>query len=64
MASGTVVVEVVIDEEGRVISAVAVKGPSALTDVSVKAALRSKFKPTLVEGKAIKVSGVIVYTFS
>lgn len=63
-ASGTVTVQVVIDEEGQVISAAAVSGHPLLRGASEAAASSAKFAPTLVEGKAIKVSGTLTYSFA
>jgi len=62
-AAGTVQVQVLIDETGKVISAKAVFGPEALRDAAVKAALRAKFKPTIVDGVAVKVCGILTYDF-
>ncbi len=62
-ASGAVSVQVVIDEEGNVMSAKAVSGHELLREASEQAARGAKFSPTLLEGIAVKVSGVIVYNF-
>ncbi len=62
-AEGAVNVQVVIDEEGNVISATAVSGHPLLRTASVEAARSSKFNPTLLQGQPVKVSGVIVYNF-
>jgi TonB family protein len=62
-ASGIVGVEVTIDEEGNVISASAVSGHPLLQTASVKAAQQAKFRPALLEGKPVKVTGIIVYNF-
>lgn len=62
--SGTVTVEVVIDETGKVISAKAGSGHAALTDAAVQAALRARFSPTKLSGQPVKVSGLINYKFS
>jgi TonB family protein len=62
--SGTIVVEVVIDEMGKVISARAQAGPGALRDAAVQAALRARFSPTKLSGQPVKVSGIINYKFS
>lgn len=62
-ASGAVSVQVIIDEEGNVISANAVSGHELLRKAAEKAALGAKFSPTLLEGVPVKVSGVIVYNF-
>ncbi len=61
---GTVVVEVVIDELGKVISAKANGGPAALREAAVQAALRARFSPTKLSGQPVKVTGVINYKFS
>jgi len=63
-AEGTVDVEVVVDESGNVISARAVSGHPLLQAAAVAAARSAKFSPTRLEGKPVKVSGVIVYNFS
>lgn len=60
---GSVNVQIVIDRAGNVISAEAVSGHPLLQEVSVEAAKQSKFQPTLLEGSAVEVSGVIVYNF-
>lgn len=55
-ASGTVVVQVLIDENGNVISAHAVSGHPILQGAAVGAARQARFSPT-------KLSGVIQYNF-
>jgi protein TonB len=62
-ASGTVVVQVVIDENGNVISAHAVSGHPLLQAVSVQAARGARFSPTKLSGQPVKVTGVITYNF-
>lgn len=62
--AGLVTVEVVVDETGKVISAVALSGPSVLREVAVQAALRARFSPTKLSGQPVKVSGMINYKFS
>ena len=62
-ASGTVRVQVVIDEEGNVSQARAVDGHPLLQAVSVAAARQAKFTPTLLEGEPVRVTGVIHYNF-
>ena len=63
-ASGVVQVQVLIDENGNVISASAVSGHPLLKQSAEQAARASKFSPTLLSGQRVKVSGVIVYNFS
>lgn len=62
-ASGTVVVQVLIDEDGNVISAHAVSGHPLLQAASVAAAREAKFSPTTLAGQRVKVTGVIQYNF-
>jgi protein TonB len=62
--AGMVTVEVVVDEKGQVISAVATSGPPALRDVAVQAALKARFSPTKLSGQPVKVSGLINYKFA
>jgi TonB family protein len=62
-ASGTVTVQVLIDEAGNVISAHAVSGHPLLQAVSVAAARQAKFAPTKLSGQPVKVNGVILYNF-
>lgn len=63
-ASGDVSVQVTIDENGNVISANAVSGHALLRKVSEDAAKSAKFKPTLLSGDPVKVTGIIVYKFT
>jgi len=62
--SGLVTVDVVIDESGRVISAQATSGPTALREVAVQAALKARFSPTKLSGQPVKVAGSISYKFA
>ncbi|QQS40913.1 MAG: TonB family protein [Acidobacteriota bacterium] len=62
-ARGRVTVAVVIDRTGRVISASAVSGHPLLRASAVSAARRARFRPTLLSGQPVEVSGTIVYNF-
>lgn len=62
-ASGAVNVEVLIDVDGKVISATAVSGHPLLRSAAVEAARSAIFSPTLLAGKPVKVSGTIIYNF-
>ena len=62
-ASGAVNVQVLIDENGSVVSANAVSGHPLLRQAAEQAARGARFKPTLLSGQAVKVNGVIVYNF-
>jgi len=62
-ARGLVVVEVTIDEDGKVVEAHAVSGHPMLQKAAVQAARLAKFSPTTLSGQPIKVTGTISYTF-
>ena len=62
-AAGAVNVQVLIDENGNVVSASAVSGHPLLRQAAESAARGARFKPTLLSGQAVKVNGVIVYNF-
>ena len=62
-ASGTVVVQVTIDENGNVISATPVSGHPLLRAVAAAAARGARFSPTKLSGQPVKVTGVITYNF-
>lgn len=64
--SGTVRVQVLIDERGNVISATALNARDAhpaLVVAAEKAAMKARFAPTLLSGSPVKVNGIIVYNF-
>ncbi len=63
-ASGTVTVQVTIDESGRVISASAVSGHPLLQQSAVSAARSARFSPTMLSGQPVKVTGTINYNFT
>jgi protein TonB len=60
---GTVTVQVLVDESGKVISAKIVSGNPALVHAAQKAALEARFSPTTLSDQPVKVSGVITYNF-
>ena len=59
--SGKVSVRVVIDENGKVISATAMNGPAALREIAEAAARQATFAPTTQDGITVKVAGELVY---
>lgn len=63
-ASGTVVIQVLVDENGNVVSASPVSGHPLLRPAALAAARQAKFSPTKLSGKPVKVSGVITYQFT
>ena len=62
-AAGTVTVQVLIDENGTVVSAKAISGHPLLQAVAVAAARQARFSPTKLSGQPVKVSGMIQYNF-
>jgi len=62
-ASGQVVVQVLIDENGNVVAAHATSGHPLLQAAATNAARASKFTPTKLSGQPVKVNGVIIYNF-
>lgn len=62
-ASGTVVVEVKIDECGKVVEANVRSGRPELRFVSVTAGMNARFSPTLVKGIPVGVNGIIHHNF-
>ena len=62
-ASGQVVVQVLIDENGSVVAAHATSGHPLLQAAAVNAARSSRFTPTKLSGQPVKVNGVIIYNF-
>lgn len=63
-AKGEVKVQVTVDEEGKVVSAVATGGNSALYTTAVDSAKSWTFPRTMVLGNKVKVNGVIVFNFN
>ncbi|HEY6331675.1 MAG TPA: TonB family protein [Blastocatellia bacterium] len=62
-ATGTVTVEVNVDEQGEVVSAHVVSGPGVFTSAAESAARGFKFKPSTMDGKVIRTSRTIVFNF-
>ena len=63
-ASGTVAVEIVVNERGCVQSAHAVGGHPLLQSAAAQAARQACFAPTRLSGQPVKVSGMITYNFA
>jgi TonB family protein len=61
--SGTVIVEVVVDDTGGVESAEALSGPPDLQPAALKAARAARFQKTQYRGQAVKVRGQLKYEF-
>ena len=62
-ASGRVTVRVVVDENGKVMSAQAIDGPLPLREAAEAAARQAMFTPTVKDGITVKVSGTLTYDF-
>ena len=63
-ATGSVSVQVLVDEKGNVVTATAVSGHPLLKQAAVEAAKNAKFSPTMLSGKAVKVKGVLTFNFT
>jgi periplasmic protein TonB len=61
---GLVSVQILVDEQGKVISAQVVSGNPALSTAARDAALRARFTPTTLNGQPVKIQGVINYNFT
>lgn len=61
--AGAVIIQVLIDEEGKVIRAGGVSGAAGLQLAAREAACAAKFAPTRLSGNPVKVSGVLAYAF-
>ncbi|MDX6447283.1 MAG: periplasmic protein TonB [Blastocatellia bacterium] len=62
-AQGAVNVQILVDEQGRVVSAQAVSGNPTLLVAAKDAAMRARFTPTILSGVPVKVQGLITYNF-
>lgn len=62
--SGRIAVEIAINEEGIVTEARALNGPMELQRAAAAAALKARFTPTRLSGKAVAVKGLIYYDFA
>ena len=54
---------IVIGDDGNVILAKAKSGPEALYAASEQAASKARFKPTMLDGKPVKVTAAMTYNF-
>lgn|GEM_PF-856797 len=62
-ASGTVTVQITVDETGKVIGAKAVSGHPLLQQAAIQAAYQARFMPIMVTGRPVKVTGIVTYNF-
>jgi len=61
---GPVSIQILVSEEGKVLSAQAVSGNAMLISAAKEAALRARFTPTILNGQPVKIQGVITYNFT
>jgi len=61
---GPVTVQVLIDEQGRVLSAKATSGHPLLQQAAVQTAYKWRFTPTTLSNQPVKVTGVVTYNFT
>ena len=62
-AQGPVNVQILVNEQGKVISAQVLSGNPMLIAAAKEAAMRARFTPTLLSGTPVKVQGTIIYNF-
>ncbi|HLG17312.1 MAG TPA: energy transducer TonB [Blastocatellia bacterium] len=62
--SGQVVVEITIDERGKVMDARVISGPEELRDAALSASWLWTFRPTKLSGVPVVVIGRIIFNFS
>lgn len=60
---GQVKVQVLIDEDGTVVSASVAEGPSLLRRAALQSAKASRFSPTYLNNNKVSVRGIIIYNF-
>ena len=61
--SGLMIVKMRVDEQGNVTSAKRVCGYPGFSRAAEEATLKARYSPTLVSGKAVKVTALAVYEF-
>jgi len=61
---GPVSIQILVNEEGKVLSAQVVSGNAMLSSAAKDAAMRARFSPTMLNGTPVKIQGVITYNFT
>ncbi len=61
--SGRIIVKVIVDENGKVVSAQAQNGPAALREAAEAAAREATFAPVTQDGITVRVTGTLTYDF-
>lgn len=62
-ATGKVSVKVVVDENGKVVSALALNNVAVLREAAEDAARQASFKPLVVDGITVRFTGILTYEF-
>jgi TonB family protein len=62
--AGEVLIEITVDEQGNVISAIGVSGDKTLAEAAIVAVRQWKFNPTKLSGEPVKVIGRIRFNFN
>lgn len=62
-ASGSITVEILVDETGKVIAAKAISGHPLLREAAARAAYQAEFAPVRLSGQAVTVYGTLTYDF-
>lgn len=60
---GPVNIQILVSEDGKVLSAQVVSGNAMLITAARDAAMRARFSPTMLNGQPVKIQGVITYNF-
>jgi protein TonB len=61
--TGTVVLDIAIDDQGKVTHATAVSGPAILRQAAVDAVLRWRFRPATLDGKSVTSTSQVTIVF-
>jgi outer membrane biosynthesis protein TonB len=54
--------QVIIDEQGRVVQAKPISGHAAFGEIAAQAALKATFPKSIIAGKPVKVRGELVFS--
>ena len=63
-ASGSVILELQIDKEGKVVEATPISGPSMFYNEAVKAAMQYRYRPATLDGKNVSSKCRVTMVFN